>query len=239
MSALTTFTSEFMGTAVLMLLGAGCVANVVLAGSKGFGGPFLHINVGWGLAVFAGVYVAYRSGAMLNPAVTIGLLAAGQDLGGPGVAAAAIAGQFLGAFVGAVAAWAAYRDHFDHEDSDPAAKLAVFSTGPGIRNLPWNVVTEVIATFVLVFVVLAFGPTPSGLGPLSVALLVLGIGASLGGPTGYALNPARDLAPRIAHAVLPIKRKGGNDWGYAWVPVVGPVIGGTVAGLVARVAGFA
>lgn len=239
LTAGTAFLSEFMGTAILLLLGAGCVANVVLARSKGFGGPFLHVNVGWGVAVFAGVYVAYQSGAMLNPAVTLGLLAAGQDLGGPGNVAAALAGQFLGAFVGAVAAWAAYRDHFDHPESEPAAKLAVFSTGPGIRNLPGNVVTEVIATFVLVFVVLAFGPTPSGLGPLSVALLILGIGASLGGPTGYALNPARDLAPRLAHAVLPIKGKGTNDWGYAWVPVVGPVAGGVLAGFTAAAAGFA
>ncbi|WP_432515238.1 MIP/aquaporin family protein [Kineococcus sp. SYSU DK001] len=239
MSAGTAFLSEFAGTAVLILLGAGCVANVVLARSKGFGGPFLHVNVGWGLAVFGGVYVAHQSGAMLNPAVTLGLLAAGQDLGGPATVAAAVAGQFLGAFTGAVAAWAAYRDHFDHEESDPAVKLAVFSTGPGIRNPPWNVVTEVIATFVLVFVVLAFGTTPSGLGPLPVALLVLGIGASLGGPTGYALNPARDLAPRIAHAVLPIRRKGPSDWGYAWVPVVGPVVGGVLAGFAASAAGFA
>ncbi|WP_329388434.1 MIP/aquaporin family protein [Streptomyces sp. NBC_01716] len=232
------FLSELMGTAMLLLLGCGVVANVVLAKAKGFDGGFLMINFGWGLAVFAGVYVAYKSGAHLNPAVTVGLLASGQSLGGVLHVLAYLAGQFLGAFLGAVLAWAAYRDHFDDPESDPGAKLAVFSTGPAIPRRLSNFVTEFIATVVLVFVVVAFGKTPSGLGPLAVALLVVGIGASLGGPTGYAINPARDLSPRIAHALLPIKNKGGSNWSYAWIPVVAPLAGGAVAGLLALVVGF-
>lgn len=148
--------------------------------------------------------------------------------------AAYLIGQFLGAFLGAVLCWLAYRLHFDDPDSDPDAKLAVFSTGPAIPSPVWNVVTEVIGTFVLVFVIIALGETPSQLGPLAVALLVVGIGASLGGPTGYAINPARDLGPRIAHALLPINGKGSSNWSYAWVPVVGPIIGGALAGLAAN-----
>ncbi|RJK92627.1 MIP/aquaporin family protein [Vallicoccus soli] len=235
----TVFLSEVVGTAFLLLLGCGVVANVALTKSKGAGGGFLLVNFGWGLAVFAGVFVAFRSGAHLNPAVTLGLLSSGADEYAPGVEVTFastlvyLAAEFVGAFLGAVVAWLAYRDHFDQEP-DPEAKLGVFSTGPAIRDYPWNVVTEVIGTFVLVFVVLLFGSTPTGLGPLAVALLVVGIGASLGGPTGYAINPARDLGPRVAHAVLPIRGKGGSDWGYAWVPVVGPVIGGVLAGLAAN-----
>ena len=151
-----------------------------------------------------------------------------------------IGAQLLGAIIGAVAAWLAYKQHFDDEP-EPALKLGVFSTGPAIRSYAWNLVTEIIGTFVLVFVVIGFGlwgdpdtVTPGGLGPLGalpVALLVIGIGASLGGPTGYAINPARDLGPRIAHAFLPIRGKGSSDWGYSWVPVVGPIIGGLLAGL--------
>ena len=239
MSLGTVFISEVGGTAMLLLLGCGVVANVLLAGSKGFGGGWLLINFGWGIGVFAGVYVAFRSGAHLNPAVTLGLLANGADTYAPGVPVTFgstlvyLCGEMVGAFLGAVIAWLAYREHFDTTD-DPALQLAVFSTGPAIRNYVWNLVTEIIGTFVLVFVVIMFGKTPSGLGPLAVALLVLGIGASLGGPTGYAINPARDLAPRIAHAVLPIKGKGNSDWGYSWVPVVGPIIGGVLAGLLAN-----
>ncbi|WP_273654761.1 MIP/aquaporin family protein [Cellulomonas fimi] len=239
------FVSEILGTAMLILLGAGVVANVILPGTKGFGGGWLLINFGWGLAVFAGVYTAFKSGAHLNPAVTIGLFTADQPFfsktGPEDVVTASIAptvgnmlwywlAQMIGAFVGAVLAWLAYKKHFDQE-AEPGIKLAVFSTGPALRSYAWNFVTEVIATFVLVFVVLAFGPTPSGLGPLAVALLVVGIGASLGGPTGYAINPARDLGPRIAHAILPIPGKGGGDWSYAWVPVLGPLVGGVLAGL--------
>ncbi|PRY62708.1 glycerol uptake facilitator protein [Knoellia remsis] len=233
----TIFLHETIGTALLLLLGTGVVANVALAKTKGFDGGFLLVNFGWGIGVFAGVYAAYKSGAHLNPAVTLGLLASGADLSAGQIVAYLLA-QFLGAFIGAVLCWLAYRKHFDDPDSDPDAKLAVFSTSPGIASPFWNVMTEVIGTFVLVFVVIAFGKTPSGLGPLAVALLVVGIGASLGGPTGYAINPARDLSPRIAHAVLPIRNKGGSNWGYSWVPVVGPIIGGVLAGIVANLVDY-
>jgi len=178
-------------------------------------------------------------GSHLNPAVTLGILADGKAEYAPGVAVSAAStftyfgGELLGAFLGAVFAWLAHKQHFDAEPL-AASKLAVFSTGPAIRSYPWNLVTEIIGTFVLVFVILTFGGTPSGLGPLAVALLVVGIGASLGGPTGYAINPARDLGPRIAHAILPIKGKGSSDWAYSWVPIVGPLLGGTIAGLVAH-----
>ena len=238
----TIFLYEILGTATLLLLGCGVVANVALAKSKGEGGGFLLVNFGWGIAVFAGVYVGWKSGAHINPAVTLGLLANGADEYAKGIDVTVattltyIAAQFIGAFLGAVLAWLAYKNHFD-ETLEPEAQLGVFSTGPAIRNPVWNVVTEVIGTFVLVYVILQFGNTPTEIGPLAVALLVVGIGASLGGPTGYAINPARDLGPRIAHAVLPIRGKGGSDWGYSWVPVVGPVIGGVLAGLVARTVG--
>lgn len=235
------FIYEIMGTAMLTLLGCGVVANVVLPKTKGNNGGWLLINFGWGLAVFAGVYVAWQTGAHINPAVTFGILASGAEFYAEPEGAAAIAvtvgntfayisAQLIGAFLGAVLAWLAHKQHFD-EDAEPATKLAVFSTGAEIRNPLWNTVTEIMGTFVLVFVILQFGNTPSGLGPLAVALLVVGIGASLGGPTGYAINPARDLGPRIAHALLPIKGKGGSDWGYSWVPVAGPIIGAVIAGL--------
>lgn len=233
---------ELLGTATLLLLGCGVVANVALAKSKGEGGGFLMVNFGWGIAVFAGVYVAYKSGAHLNPAVTLGLLTSGADEYAKDVDVTVAStltyfgAQLIGAFLGAVLAWLAYKEHFDQTE-DPASKLGVFATGPAIRNPVWNVVTEAIGTFVLVYVILQFGNTPSGIGPLAVALLVVGIGASLGGPTGYAINPARDLGPRIAHAVLPIRGKGGSDWSYSWVPVVGPLIGGALAGLVAAAVG--
>lgn len=234
------FLSEFIGTAMLLLLGGGVVANVILAKTKGFGGGTLMINWGWGLAVFAGVLVSAYSGAQLNPAVSFGLLVAGKLEAS--LFAVAVAAQFVGAFVGAVLTWLTYRQHFD-EEPDAATKLGVFSTGPAIRSYGWNLVTEIVATFVLVFVIFAFADygdieigVPGGLGPLTalpVALLVVGIGASLGGPTGYAINPARDLGPRIAHAILPIKGKGSSDWAYAWVPVVGPLIGGALAAVAA------
>lgn len=231
------FIPELLGTATLLLLGAGVVANALLPKTGGNGGGYLMINFGWGIAVFAGVFVAYKSGAHLNPAVTLGLWASGQDLSITEVVVYIVA-QLLGAFLGAVLAWAAYKKHFDDPDADPGAKLGVFSTGPAIPAAPWNVVTEVIGTFVLVYVVVAFGSTPSGLGPLAVALLVVGIGASLGGPTGYAINPARDLGPRIAHALLPIPGKGSSNWAYAWVPIVGPIIGGVLGGFLASVVGY-
>ncbi len=239
---LDAFWSEVLGTATLILLGAGVVANVVLPKNKGFGPDWLLISFGWGLAVFAGVYAAFKSGAHLNPAVTVGLWVAGEPFhdGGQVIeptfshAMVYFAGEFVGAFIGAVLAFLAYKKHFD-QDADPATKLGVFSTGPAIRSYGWNFVTEVIATFVLVFWVVASGKTPSQLGPLAVALIVVAIGISLGGPTGYAINPARDLSPRIAHALLPIPGKGGSDWSYAWVPVAGPIIGGILAGLLGRV----
>ncbi|GGM11847.1 MIP/aquaporin family protein [Nakamurella endophytica] len=223
------FLYETLGTATLLLLGTGVVATAILRGSKGENGGWLLINFGWGLGVFAGVYVAFPTGAHLNPAVTVAQWILGNVSAGQ--AFVYFAGEFVGAFLGAVLCWLSFRDHFDTEP-DPGKKLGVFSTGPAIRNYPWNVVTEVIATFVLIFVILVAGGTPSGLGPLFVALLVVGIGASLGGPTGYAINPARDLGPRIAHAVLPIKGKGSSDWAYSWVPVLGPVIGAVLAALV-------
>ena len=233
------FLSEVLGTGMLVLLGCGVVANVALTKNKGFGGGFLMVTFGWAFAVFAGVTVAYNSGAHLNPAVTLGLLASGADLSAGKVAIYLLA-QLAGAFIGAVLCWVAYKQHFDDEP-DAANKLGVFSTGPAIRSYGWNFLTEVIGTFVLVFVVIGFGragdpdaATPAGLaalGALPVALLVVGIGASLGGPTGYAINPARDLGPRIAHFVLPIKGKGTSDWSYSWVPVAGPIVGGVIAGL--------
>ncbi len=234
------FLSEFVGTGLLVLLGCGVVANVVLAKAKGHGGGFLMINWGWGLAVFMGVLVSAYSGAILNPAVGIGLLAAGKITMVQFLVATAA--ELLGGIIGAVLCWLTYRQHFD-EEPEAGAKLAVFSTGPEIRSYGWNFVTEVIATFVLVFAIFAFADygdiqvgVPGGLGPLTalpVALVVVGIGASLGGPTGYAINPARDLGPRIAHAILPIKGKGSSDWSYAWVPVVGPLVGGLLAAFAA------
>ena len=233
------FASEVMGTMMLTLLGCGVVANVALKGTKGNAGGFLLVNWGWGLAVFAGVFVAAKSGAHLNPAVTVGILANGKAEYAPDVAVnfgstmTYFGGEMVGAFIGAVVCWVAYKPHFDGEP-DAATKLGVFSTGPAIRSYGWNVATEVIGTFVLVFVILHFANGPAELGALPVALLVVGIGASLGGPTGYAINPARDLGPRIAHALLPIKGKGSSDWSYAWVPVVGPLLGGALGGAAAQ-----
>jgi glycerol uptake facilitator protein len=246
------FWSEILGTGMLTLLGCGVVANVLLGKTKGRligpGGDWLLINIGWGLAVMAGVLVAYKSGAHLNPAVTLGLWASGADTYG-GSANVDVAfdstlvylgGEFIGAFLGAVVCWAAYRDHYDDADAAAAAKLGTFSTGPQVRKYTWNVITEVVGTFVLVFVILGWlgataeGAAPADLGALLVGLLVVGIGASLGGPTGYAINPARDLGPRVAHFVLPIRGKGDSDWGYSWVPIVGPIVGGIAAGLLAQ-----
>lgn len=206
------FGSELLGTAMLVVFGAGVVANVLLARSKGFDGGWLLINFGWGLGVMAGVFVAFKTGGHLNPAVTVGIALSGANEYAPGIPVTAattlayMGGQFVGAFIGASVAYLAYKKHFDAED-DEKKKLAVFSTAPEIRRYGWNFVTEVIGTFVLVFVVLSFGYTPHELGPLAAALLVVGIGASLGGPTGYAINPARDLAPRLVHALFVARRK--------------------------------
>ena len=241
------FLSEVVGTAMLLLLGAGVVANTALTKSKGQGTGFLFVNWGWGLAVFAGVLVSQKSGAHLNPAVTLGIAAQNIAQGKAvdwGMVFIYIIAQLIGAFIGATLAWLAYKDHFDAEP-DPATKLGVFSTGPAIANTAMNLITEIIGTFVLVFVILGAGkftgaggsdPVNLGwLGALGVGILIVGIGASLGGPTGYAINPTRDLGPRIVHAILPIKGKGGSDWGYSWVPIVGPIIGGVLAGLLAGV----
>jgi glycerol uptake facilitator protein len=220
------YIGEFIGTMILIILGDGVVAGVLLRNSKAENSGWIVITFGWGLAVAVAVYCVFQfSGAHINPAVTISLAVTGQfDLAlVPGY----IIAQFLGAFVGAVIVWLAYLAHWG-ETEDEGLKLGVFCTAPAIYNTPANVITEIIGTFVLVFGILGiFGnDLASGLAPLLVGLLVVGIGLSLGGPTGYAINPARDLGPRIAHAVLPIAGKGGNDWGYSWIPVVGPIIGG-------------
>jgi glycerol uptake facilitator protein len=239
-SLTSVFFSEVFGTALLVLFGVGVVANVTLARTKGRGADWLLVSFGWGLAVFVGVFAAWRSGGHLNPAVTLGLLASGASEYAPdvpvtfGSTVTYLVAEVVGAVIGAVLAWLVYRKHYDAEE-DGAVVLGTFSTGPEIRSYGWNLVTEVIATFTLVYVVIQFGNTPTEVGPLNVALLVVAIGASLGGPTGYAINPARDLGPRIAHALLPIRHKGSSDWGYAWVPVAGPVIGGVLAGLVSQV----
>ena len=236
------FWSEVIGTGMLVLLGTGVVANVILPKNKGFDGGWLLINFGWGFAVMAGVLVSWNSGAYINPAVVIGKWASGADEFATGIPITAANGfyyvtaEMLGAAIGALLCFLAYKKHFD-EEAPGATKLAVFSTGPAIRSYAWNFITEVVGTFVLVFVLLA-RPTEE-LGPVAVAIfvafLVVGIGASLGGPTGYAINPARDLGPRIAHALLPIKGKGSSDWSYSWVPVLGPLVGGVIAGLAAGV----
>ena len=225
------FGAEVIGTAILILLGDGVVAATLLVHSKAQNAGWIVITWGWAIAVMVGVLAAGNfSGAHLNPAVTVGLWAVGNVDAGD--VPKYLAGEFVGAFIGACLVFAAYSNHW-RETEDPGLKLAVFSTGPAIRNTAANLVTEIIGTFVLVFVILMFGNTPTELGPLAAALLVLGIGNSLGGPTGYAINPARDLGPRVAHAVLPIRGKGSSDWGYSWVPVVGPIVGGVLAGLAA------
>jgi glycerol uptake facilitator protein len=224
--------AETIGTCLLILLGDGVVAAVLLNKSKAQNSGWIVITFGWGFGVMAGVYaIGQFSGAHLNPAVTLGLWING-NIDGADVPKYLI-GEFAGAMLGATLVWAAYYVHWA-ETEDPGLKLSVFCTGPAIRNYPANVVTEIIGTLVLVFGVLAFidpgnkGPGTSGLTGLLVAFLVVGIGLSLGGPTGYAINPARDLGPRIMHAILPIPGKGTSDWEYAWVPVVGPLIGGAI-----------
>lgn len=227
------FLAELIGTAILIILGDGVVAGVLLARSKAQNAGWIVITAGWAFAVAIAVYaVGSISGAHINPAVTIGLAAIG-GLGWDQVPLY-LAGQFVGAFIGGVVVYLHYLPHWA-ETEDPGLKLAVFSTGPAIRNTGTNLVSEIIGTFVLVFGVLAIvanaAPGESGLTPLLVGFLVFGIGLSLGGPTGYAINPARDLGPRIAHAVLPIAGKGSSDWEYSWIPVVGPIIGGVLGAL--------
>ncbi|MCS3795526.1 MIP/aquaporin family protein [Niastella sp. OAS944] len=233
------FTAELIGTMFLILLGAGVVANVILKGTKGNAGGWMVITTGWALAVFVGVVIAGPySGAHLNPAVSIGLAIAGKFQWSE--VPMYILAQLVGAMLGAFLAWCIYRDHFN-ETTDPDTQLAVFSTGPAIRNTTFNVLSEVIGTFVLLFVVFYFTEaeiknpqSPIGLGSLGaipVAFLVWAIGLSLGGTTGYAINPARDLGPRIMHSILPIKHKGSSNWKYAWIPIIGPIIGAGIAAL--------
>jgi glycerol uptake facilitator protein len=227
------FPAEVIGTAILILLGDGVVAAVLLAQSKAQNGGWIVIAWGWGMAVAMAVYaVGQFSGAHLNPAVTLGFAVMGNTDWSD--TPKYWGGEFVGAFVGATLVWAAYSNHW-RATEDPGLKLAVFCTAPAIRNTVANFITEVIATFMLVFGVLAIvaneDPVASGLVPLLVGLLVLAIGLSLGGPTGYAINPARDLGPRIMHAILPIPGKGPSDWGYAWIPVVAPLVGGALGGL--------
>lgn len=236
------YLAEFIGTMILIILGDGVVANVLLKNSKGENSGWIVITLGWAMAVAVAVYcVGSISGAHINPAVTIGLAATGQFEWAlvPGY----IIAQILGAFVGAIIVWLAYLPHWGPTE-DAGLKLGVFSTAPAYRATGPNMITEIIGTAVLLFGVLGISANAgavggdlsaviaTGLNPLLVGLLVLGIGLSLGGPTGYAINPARDLGPRIAHAILPIAGKGGSDWEYSWVPVVAPIIGGIIgAGL--------
>jgi len=233
------FVGEIIGTMLLILLGDGVVANVVLGKTKGNSGGWIVITTAWALAVFVGAYVsAPVSGAHLNPAVTIGLAVAGSFSWGD--VPLYIIAQMIGAIIGAVLVWLAYFNHWA-ATPDPGAKLAVFSTGPAIRNTVWNLVTEIIGTFVLVFGILAIRSPEVNMGSLAiipVAFLVWVIGLSLGGPTGYAINPARDLGPRIAHFLLPIPGKGSSDWGYSWIPVVGPIIGGVIGALLWNILGW-
>jgi len=244
------YLGEFIGTFLLVLLGNGVVANVVLNNTKGNNGGWIVITFGWGMAVFVAVWcVAEVSGAHLNPGVTIGLLVAGKFKSA--LVAGYLLAQMAGAIAGAVMVYLVYADHYAVTD-DGGAKLATFATGPAIRRTPTNLLSEAVGTFVLVFAVLmavepalfadaALGVGEEGkamkvglgaLGALPVGLLVLSIGLSLGGTTGYAINPARDLGPRIAHAFLPIPGKGDSDWSYAWIPVVGPILGAIVAAVV-------
>jgi glycerol uptake facilitator protein len=229
--------AEFIGTMLLILLGDGVVANVVLNDTKGNSGGWMVITTAWGLAVFVGVVVAGPySGAHLNPAVTIGLAIAGKFAWASVLLY--IVAQVLGAAVGAFLVWLMYFDHFQRTNN-PDSILAVYCTGPAVRNYVSNIASEIIGTFVLIFTIFYFSgaeitstKSPVGMGSLGaipVALLVWVIGLSLGGTTGYAINPARDLGPRIMHAILPMKSKGSSDWTYAWIPILGPVVGAGIA----------
>ncbi|PZX59632.1 glycerol uptake facilitator protein [Algoriphagus ratkowskyi] len=240
------FLAELIGTGLLILLGSGVVANMLLPKTKGNGGGIMEISTAWALAVFVGVVVAGPySGAHLNPAVTVGLALTGQFEWA--LAPGYIIAQVLGAMIGVGIAWLFYKDHYEASD-DAGIKAAPFGTSPAIRNLPLNFFSEVVGTFVLIIVILyndgvEIGDTtktPIGMGSLGaipVAFLVWVIGLSLGGTTGYAINPARDFGPRLMHAILPIKGKGSSDWGYAWVPILGPCVGAALAAGLFMVAG--
>jgi glycerol uptake facilitator protein len=228
------FFAEFIGTFLLLLLGDGVVANVVLNKTKGQNGGLMVIAFGWAIAVFVGVYASLYLGGKghLNPAVTIAMAWLGNFAWAD--VPAYIGGQFAGAFLGAVVVWVGYRQHFD-ATPDGNSKLAVFCTGPAIRSTGNNLVTEMIGTFVLVLGALLMSASEYKMGALDalpVALLVLGIGLSLGGPTGYAINPARDLGPRIAHFILPMRQKRDSDWSYSWIPVIGPIAGAMIAAFI-------
>jgi glycerol uptake facilitator protein len=237
------FWGELLGTTTMILLGNGVVAGVSLKGSYGEGAGWVAITTGWGLAVICAVLVALAVGsnAHLNPAVTIGVSIVSGDWDGFGYY---VLGQMLGTTIGAVLVWLHYLKHWERS-SDAAAKRACFCTSPAIRHIPSNLLSEIIGTFVLVFVAAAISSdnvSPTGLapgfGPFLVGLLVWGIGLSLGGPTGYAINPARDLGPRIAHTLLPIAGKGPSGWDYAAVPIVGPILGAVLAGFAVVVTGI-
>jgi glycerol uptake facilitator protein len=239
---MATFMGELLGTLILILLGDGVVANVLLTGSKGEkggfgGGAWIVITTGWGLAVAMAVYATgWVSGAHINPAVTVGLAAAG--IVSWGIVVPYIIAQMIGAFIGAVLVWLTYYQHYEATDN-PDFKLLTFCTMPAIRNYLWNFITEVIGTMMLLWgVVFIFVTNPqagnfdiNNMAPYLVGFLVFAIGLSLGGPTGYAINPARDLGPRIAHFVLPIPGKRDSDWGYSWIPVIGPLVGGIIGGV--------
>ncbi|MFC4244066.1 MIP/aquaporin family protein [Gryllotalpicola reticulitermitis] len=240
---LAAYLSEFVGTALMLLLGCGVSANSELRTSKGHGAGWVLISLGWGLAVFLGVTVATKSGANLNPAVTLGIVVSGAKEFAKGVPVTLpnvlgyIVAQLLGAFVGAFTVWLVYKRQLD-DHPDPTSKLGVFATVPQMPGWAWNGLCESAATFVLVFVALAFGvhgPTTglASLGALPIAFLVIGLVASLGGPTGAALNPVRDLMPRLVHQLVPIAGKGSSHWGYAWVPLVAPIVGGVLGGIAA------
>lgn len=232
------FLGELIGTMVLLLLGDGVVANVVLKQTKGHDSGWIVITAGWAFAVTMGVFVAKAFGSIdahLNPAVTIAFAVATDNYSN---ILSYLPAQLIGAFLGAVLVWLFYQPHFAATD-DAGSKLAVFATGPAIRNTSSNLIGEIVGTLVLILglagiTAKSLGEVAVGVGPYLVGVLVWSIGMSLGGTTGYAINPARDLGPRIAHALLPIPHKGSSDWGYAWIPIAGPIIGGAVGGLLIR-----
>ena len=230
---MSVFISEFVGTTILILLGDGVVANVILNKTKGNNGGLIAITFGWAIAVFVGVYISVSLGGKghLNPAVSLAL--ASLDKIPWSDVPVYISAQLLGAMLGSFLVWVSYKQHFD-DTEDAATKLGVFCTSPSISNPFFNLLTEMIATIVLILGALYITKSASTLGALDalpVGLLVLGIGLSLGGPTGYAISPSRDLGPRIMHAILPIKGKGSSNWGYSWIPIIGPVVGAFVAAI--------
>lgn len=239
---MTNLFGEFFGTMVLIIFGCGVVANVLLKNSKGENSGWIVITTGWAMGVMMGVFAAQSTGAPqadLNPAVTLaktfmGVYTLQQSI-------ATMGAELLGGIAGGIIVWLAYLPHWELT-ADPGLKLAVFSTGPAVRNATANLICEIIGTIVLIVLIFCIfskpvGMTTPGFGPYLVGMLIWALGLSLGGPTGYAINPARDLGPRIAHAILPIAGKGSSDWGYSWIPVVGPFIGGAVAFFIGKAIG--